>query len=52
MYENVILSDNKGEIISRIYSNNTSSDIAYGFNGNEYVYYYNGTPSMLNSGEI
>ena len=49
--ENVILSDNTGEIISRIYSNNTSSDIAYGFNGTDYVYYYNGTPLMLNSGD-
>ena len=49
--ESVILSNNNGEIISKIYSNSTTSDISYGYNGNDYVYYYNGTPNKLNSGE-
>lgn len=49
--ESVILSNNQGEVISKVYSNSTTSDIAYGYNGKEYVYYYNGTPNDINSGD-
>lgn len=49
--ESVILSNNTGDIISKVYSNSTTSDISYGYNGNDYVYYYNGTPGIVNSGD-
>lgn len=49
--EIVTLSDPKAKAISKIYFEDTFSDIAYGYNGKEYVYYYVGTPNKENSGE-
>lgn len=47
--EVLTLSDNKLNVLSKIYFNNTKSDTSYGYNGSEYVYFYLGTPGRENS---
>lgn len=49
--ETVILSDNKGNVISKITTEKTYKDTAYGYNGEEYVYYYTGSPNNSNDGK-
>lgn len=48
--ETVILSDNNGNVISKVTIKKTYKDTSYGYNGKKYVYYYNGTPNSINSG--
>jgi len=47
--EVVTLSDKDGKSLSKIYYSKTLEDTSYGFNGEDYVYYYNGTPNMENT---
>ena len=49
--EVVLLSDNSGKVISRVYANESLSDTSFGYDGEGYVYYYVGTPGLENSGE-
>lgn len=49
--ETIILSDNKGSVISKVTIEKTYKDTSYGYNGKEYVYYYNGTPNSKNNGK-
>lgn len=49
--ENIMLSDDSNNVISKVYSNLSLSDTSYGYNGKEYVYYYKGTPGSENTGE-
>lgn len=46
--EVVTLSDKDGKSLSKIYYSETIEDTSYGYNGEKYVYYYNGTPNMVN----
>lgn len=46
----VTLSSAGNKVLSKIRYDKTLSDTSYGFNGNEYVYYYTGTPGTSNSG--
>ena len=48
--ETVVLSNSNAKVISKVYVKETMKDTSYGFNGNEYVYYYNGTPNEENKG--
>ncbi len=50
--ETVALSDSSGKVISKVYVKETMKDTAYGYNGEKYVYYYNGTPGKKNEGEF
>ena len=50
--EVVTLSDQNGNSLSKLYYLETFEDTSYGYNGNEYVYYYNGTPGDVNQGEF
>ena len=47
--EAVMLFDNNNNILSKISVNSMPSDISYGYNGEEYVYYYNPTPGKENN---
>ena len=47
----VVLSDDKGKVLSKIKYKNTEEDVSYGYNGSEYVYYYVGTPLDKNNEE-
>lgn len=49
--EVLTLSNYKAKAISRIYFEETASDTSYGYNGKEYVYFYEGTPNSENKGE-
>ena len=49
--EVVTLTNPKGKAISRIYFRETMEDTSYGYNGNEYVYFYEGTPNGENKKE-
>lgn len=49
--ENLLLTENDGDVISKVYCNLALSDTSYGYNGKEYVYYYNGTPGLENKGD-
>ena len=49
--ETVALSNSSGKVISKVYVKETFSDTSYGYNGKKYVYYYNGTPLMENTGD-
>jgi len=46
--EVITLSDKDGKSLSKIYYSETLEDTSYGFNGDKYVYYYNGTPGSKN----
>ena len=48
--EILLLSDKNGKVINKINVNSTMEDTSYGYNGEKYVYYYNGTPNAKNSG--
>ena len=50
--ETVALSNASAKVISKVYVKETLKDTSYGFNGEKYVYYYNGTPGKENSGEF
>ncbi len=49
--ETVALSNSSAKVISKIYVKETLKDTAYGYNGEKYVYYYNGTPGEENKGD-
>ncbi len=49
--EVIMLFDDNNKVLSKLSMNSMISDIAYGYNGKEYVYYYNGTPGKENAGE-
>ena len=49
--EVLTLADKNAKPLSRIYFNETKSDTSYGYNGNEYVYYYVATPDKENNGK-
>lgn len=49
--ETVALSNSSAKVISKVYVKETLKDTSYGYNGKEYVYYYNGTPGKENIGE-
>lgn len=49
--EVISLSDSHGKLLSKIKYHETISDSSYGYNGKDYVYYYNGTPGNDNHGE-
>lgn len=46
--EVVTLSDKDGNSLSKIYYSKTLEDTTYGYNGKDYVYFYNGTPGSIN----
>ena len=50
--ETVALSNSSGKVISKVYVKETMKDTSYGYNGEKYVYYYNGTPGKKNDGEF
>ena len=50
--ETIALSDSSGKVISKVYVKETMKDTSYGYNGEEYVYYYSGTPGKKNEGEF
>ena len=45
------LSDTNASVISRIYFGETNFDTSYGYNGEDYVYFYAPTPNETNSKE-
>ena len=49
--ETVALSNASAKVISKVYVKETLKDTSYGYNGEKYVYYYNGTPGKENSGD-
>ncbi len=49
--ETIALSDSSAKVISKIYVKETYKDTSYGYNGKNYVYYYNGTPGSENTGD-
>ena len=49
--ETIALSNSDAKVISKVYVKETLKDTSYGYNGKEYVYYYNGTPGKENSGD-
>ena len=49
--ETVALSNSSAKVISKVYVKETYKDTSYGYNGQEYVYYYNGSPGRENSSE-
>ncbi len=49
--ETVALSNSSSKVISKVYVKETYKDTSYGYNGDRYVYYYNGTPGTENKGE-
>ena len=49
--ETIALSDSSAKVISKVYVKETLHDTSYGFNGDKYVYYYNGTPGKENTSE-
>lgn len=46
--EVVTLSDPNGKSLSKLYYLKTMEDTSYGYNGQEYIYYYEGTPNKEN----
>ena len=46
--EAITLSNKKAKAISRVYYLETMEDTSYGYNGKEYVYFYNPTPNSEN----
>ena len=48
--ETIALSNASAKVISKVYVKETLKDTSYGFNGTDYVYYYNGTPGSENKG--
>ena len=49
--ETIALSDSSAKVISKVYVKESLKDTSYGYNGQDYVYYYNGTPGKENSGD-
>ncbi len=49
--ETVALSNSSAKVISKVYVKETLKDTSYGYNGEKYVYYYNGTPNEKNTGD-
>ena len=50
--ETIALSNNNAKVISKVYVKESLKDTSYGYNGEKYVYYYNGTPGKENSGDF
>src|SRR5574344_1149363 len=48
----VVLSDKDNKVLSKIKYEKTDSDTSYGYNGEEYVYYYVGTPNEQNNNDF
>ena len=46
--EVITLSNYNANYISRVYYEETMEDTSYGYNGSEYVYFYNPTPNSVN----
>ena len=49
--ETIALSNASGKVISKVYVKESLKDTSYGYNGEKYVYYYNGTPGKENTGD-
>ena len=49
--ETIALSNSGAKVISKVYVKESLKDTSYGYNGNKYVYYYNGTPGKENTGD-
>jgi len=49
--EVITLSNKDAKSISKLYYLKSMEDTSYGYNGKEYVYYYNGSPNSENTGE-
>jgi len=49
--EVVALTSKEGKLLSKINYGETTNDSSYGYNGEKYVYYHNGTPGLVNTGE-
>ena len=49
--EIVSLTSPEGKLLSKVNYKKTNNDSSYGYNGEKYVYYYNGTPGLKNEGE-
>ena len=49
--ETIALSNASAKVISKVYVKETLKDTSYGYNGEKYVYYYNGTPGRENTGD-
>ncbi len=47
--ETIALSNSSAKVISKVYVKKTLHDTSYGYNGSDYVYYYDGTPGYENS---
>ena len=49
--ETIALSNSNAKVISKVYVKESLKDTSYGYNGEKYVYYYNGTPGKENNGD-
>lgn len=49
--EVVALTSKEGKLLSKINYGETTNDSSYGYNGEKYVYYHNGTPGLENNSE-
>lgn len=49
--EVVILVDKDNTVLSKVKFSETAYNTSYGYNGRKYVYFYNGTPGLKNSGK-
>ena len=49
--ETIALSNSSAKVISKVYVKESLKDTSFGYNGEEYVYYYNGSPGSENIGD-
>ena len=49
--ETIALSNDVAKVISKVYVKETLKDTSFGYNGEEYVYFYLGTPGEKNDGD-
>ena len=49
--ETLTLSNKNADVLSRLYYEKTNKDTSYGYNGKEYVYFYNPTPGSINDSD-
>ena len=49
--ETIALSDSRARVISKVYVRESLKDTSYGYNGENYVYYYVGSPRLINDGK-
>lgn len=50
--ETIALFNSSGKVLSKISVKETYKDTSYGYDGEKYIYYYNGTPGKKNTGDV